>query len=1465
MEKASELCRINWTFVLIFLTFLDCLNIISRKIILLYFTSFMKKTLKTLLLLSLVALWCCSSIAKAQVTTPVNNVPDYYYANYQFIDDWNQIWDVFSKIKSRYDLGMSIDSSYFRELHTYFQNSFKYLVKDYSTVYEKCTLLAEQYSNWASRMDVQWFLWNSCYKILSDVASNITTKYTVKARGKANFNGWSAPVTITFDARDSVDPSSETIPTENFFWYYRDEKWVDTPMWKWNVINYEFKEAGNFVVHLVVRSSNVNKWILDWEQDLVVKVSPKAANIVVYANTRKMSTSVPTKIWVTEWEKWVVFDWSATMPRWWRSILSHKWDISFGGSIIYSRSWEWSPSYINVPLKWNWEFKITLTTWDNENNKVSETFILYMTDPVTVIKQTPAQWTTSTTMTFDGSASYSITSRLNTYVWEIFDQDWVKVAMEQGKKMSKIFTKPWNYLVRLTVTDIAGNQNVDVKNIYIESTIPTPQFTATPTMKWTYPSEFTFDASNSSDIDVLNGFDALEYSWKFSDTEGTKIISTENNNERVVVQFNSLWKHTIKLTATDQYWKFASITKTIEIKSTLRPEIEAIPWAITWWKVMQFKSTVNRPVINYKWDYGDKTTTNSQYASDVEHTYGQRWIYTVNLTVYDSGWNYNTVAEKVFIWEIEYPIAAYRIKNSKWFYIQASDTCKITWSNGLQEVDAYPVNRYANFTIDPRISVNTQWNSNWLTYVFEPESIMWTNLATIKSDLTHKFSLTGCHYVDLTIQDSNVWKQDKVRIWFKVKNALPTIKNVTLSFPQYSDNNAIWFSANTSSSNKVTFDCSWTSNLTIKVTAVGAADSDWSISRLRFYYYNADDPSRIIEYKETRMTAPYVYFVIPRISWEYRFWVMVYDNDGWMIDSEEYLWSNPSIYFPAQCNDSEVPTVSLKTSSQNIEVWDTVTYTIVSRISNNNDDFETDRTFYYDFTWDWVWDLVTKKDKATYTFTEPYEDWVTPRGAVEYRWKIWRWDWALILVRNGIKPIMLYNSYKNTVIFRDLSIGTFQQRQICFDVDECSKWNTKFQRTHLVTLDPEDLTWWTTTSITQNDSFLWNYSEYWTHNLSLYLKNKYWIEVKTWFTIKTTSSTNNWLIAPGVNMITIPETTFTNANPEIFLSKAMNNTLLMYISNENWGTCYVDTDIATDSDGDSKTDNDVDISCNTIAKIVYQPNYESSIWRVYFTSNGQLTFKNFYVTFEWYILELDEEKLWIYNDITLLINWIEDISVENTDLKSSLDVLRKNLNNITVVTPMVVSINSQLEEWWITMDSKQKEILDSVLGRLSNSDTIVSVWMSEYEKQKMEILTIIPDSYKSMFEKMFEDFEATDSWDVRMGILTGMWNTILLDGKKKYEMGDYDIEASRLKICAIVEYYDMLPSVGNMCSTDSDSWKPLPSNSDNWKDSTWWWLPSWLKIVLIILVWWLLAMGWVIVFFSIKAKLNSTSDEDEEW
>ena len=1057
----------------------------------------MKKALKVLILWGIVAFFGIMPNNNLEVEAAPNNVPAYYYANYKFIDDWTQIWDIFRTIQARRDVGFDVDSSMFTDLYIHFANSFPHLTPYYKTTYEKCLLLADDLRKKYSYSSMEALMWNSCYKRLQSAASDIHNSYTVHPTYKINPSTWMAPLTVTFDARGSSDPSSETIPRDNFFRYYRDENGVDTPIWEWQVITYTFEEAGKFIVHLVVRSSNVSDWILDGEQDIEINVTPKAANIVVYANTRRMTKNSPIKIWTSEWEKWVIFDWSATRPRENRKILSHTWTVKNDKSwFSYAESNSWAPSYMKpVILKDNWKYKVTLTTKDNENNTVSESFEIYVSDPVSIVRQTPSIWNTSTVMTFDGSASYSIRSRLSSYVREIFDEDWEKIQMDQWKKINKIFMKPWNYLVRLVVTASSDAlQNEDIKEVFIDSTTPTPQFTVTPTSKRKYPSEFTLDASNSTDIDVVNWVDSLEYDRRFS-TEDYRIISTEDDNRRIVVQFDDVGKHTIKLKVTDQYWKYSMISKTLDIQSTLRPEIEAIPGAITRWKEMQFKATVNQAdtISTYIWNFGDWTTKDSQFATDVTHVYWQRGVYPVTLTVYDKDWkNSNTVTERVFIWETEFPIAAYRVKNSKWFFIQASEECEIEGSEVPQL--AYPIDRYASFTINPSISVNTQGNSKWLTYVFEPESLIWSNKATIQTTFTHKFSQVGCHYIDLTVQDSNIWKQDKTRIWFKVKNARPKVKNVTLTFPQYWDNSApIGFSNTNSTTNQTMFDCTWSSsNITIKVTAVDATDSDWTISRLRFYYYNTDDPSRILDSKETWINNPYVYFSLPRIGWEYKFWVMIYDNDDWMIDTEDYLWSNPSIYLPS-CNDSETPTVTLRASSQNIEIWDTVTFSVVSRIVSSNQDFDTDRTFYYDFTWDGKRDLVTKKDKVDYTFMEAYEGWVKPRAAVEYRWKLWTSDWPnpiVIYVRNGIKPILLYNSIGNTVIFRDLSIWIFQQRQICFEVNECKLWNTKYQKTHIVTVtkELENASVWPSTIITENDSFLQKYPDYWAHNVSIYLK-----------------------------------------------------------------------------------------------------------------------------------------------------------------------------------------------------------------------------------------------------------------------------------------------------------------------------------------------------------------------------------------
>lgn len=1425
--------------------------------------------------------FCIIPTENLQIKAAENNVPDYYYANYKFAEDWDSLLTRFTKAKAKYSLGQEFSSSEFTELAQHFDKVFPNLTQDYASVYEKCTLLANSLAKNYSRSEMNALMWSSCYKSLTQAINRMNSSYTVKPSVSSNPSVGMAPLTVTFDARSSTDPSLETIPSDNFYRYYRDEKWVDTPIWEWQVLSYTFNEPGKFIVHLVVRSSNVDQWILDGERNLTINVTPKAADIVVYANTRRMFKNIPLKIWITEGERWVVFDWSLTKPRWWRSIQRHRWVITNNWTTVEDTKWkDGAPTYINKELKWSWLFKVTLTTMDNERNSVSEDFYVYLSDPVTIIKQAPEKWTTSTTYNFDGSASYSITNRISSYVWEVFDWNWdenngEKITMFQGKKMNFNWNKklrPWNYLVRLTVTDTKWAQTVETKELYVESTTPTPQFTVTPTNRRLYPSEFTLDASNTKDIDVDNWVDSLEYSWSFS-TDNVKILSSENNNEKIVVQFNEKGKHVIRMLVTDQYWKFASVSKTVEVKSTLRPEIEIIPGPVIRWKTLQFKSSVNQDVWDYSRDFWDGSMPiNSESATETQHVYRKRWIYPVKLTVTNADWEYNTINERAFIWEIDNPIAVYKVVNDKWFYIQSSDTCKIENKEWNYDTEAaFPVDRYAKFTINPWQSVNTKWTTNWLQYVFEKEEMAGSNQAKTTNQLSTTFNQIWCHYVDLTVKDSNVWKQDKTRIWFNVKNALPKLKNVTLSYVEDTSNvNNSMGMGNDMNSNKTILPCSGNSNLTVKVTAVEAEDPDWNISRLRFYYYNIDDPDRILEYKESRINVPYVYFILPRVSWEYKFWVMVYDNDGWMINSDEYLASNPSIYFPSNCGEVWVPTVTLKVSSTNIQVWDTVTYTIVSKLSADNEDFEADRTFYYDFEWDWIWDLVSKKDTATYTFNDTYEEWVTPKAAVEYRWKLWQAEWAKILVKNWIKPILLTNSYGNIVIFRDMSIWVMQQRQICFETNECELWNTKYRRSHILTTDPSELTWWSETSITQNDSFIWKYDNYWEHNVSIHLKNKYWIEVQTWFVVKTSSDKSNWRIAPWLNMITIPETTINNTNPEIFLSKVMNNTLLMYINDENWWTCYVDTDIATDSDWDGKSDNDVDIQCNKMAKIRYEPDYESAIGRVYFTNNGNLTFKNFYVTFEWIILELDDEKKEIYNDITSLVNGIEDLSTENTDLKRTLDKLRKNLNNRSEVTSLVITINEQIEEWWIKMSADQKETLDSVLSRLSNKDTIVSVWMNEYEKNKREIIALLPSQWtlKSTIEWKFEDFDANSSeyWlDERAKELEWIRDLIIKNSKKN----NIDENDFTLYFCNIFEHFSISTYTDKCWAAASDTildnYKKEKSNQST-TSSEKSKFPLRLKIILIILVWWLLTMWWVIIFFSVKARLNTAADnEDEEW
>ena len=184
------------------------------------------------------------------------------------------------------------------------------------------------------------------------------------------------------------------------------------------------------------------------------------------------------------------------------------------------------------------------------------------------------------------------------------------------------------------------------------------------------------------------------------------------------------------------------------------------------------------------------------------------------------------------------------------------------------------------------------------------------------------------------------------------------------------------------------------------------------------------------------------------------------------------------------------------------------------------------------------------------------------------------------------------------------------------------------------------------------------------------------------------------------------------------------------------------------------------------------------------------------------------------------------------------------------------------------MSASQKDMLDSVLGRLSNEDTVVSVWMNEYERSKKEIIALLPtkSSLKSTIEWMFEDFDekVADYWpEKRVELLEWIWDEIIKDSKKN----KWDESYITPHFCNIFEHFN-ISAYTDRCWTASDT---ISSNYDTAKNeqtttSEKSKFPLRLKIILIVLVWWLLTMWWIIVFFSIKARLNTESEnEDEEW
>ena len=1350
----------------------------------------------------------------------------YYHPNPEIAPYLEDVTEKFIKITSYANTpAVNIPTSLFAGLAEDFsilKNKLPQTKPNFRVIYENCYLISSQLAQWFSRVKFDTFN-AQCFWPWKRLINELVSNYAVKAKIKAYPKFWNAPLTVTFDARSSIDPSSDTIPVNNYYWYYKNSKWQEILIWQWPVVKYTFDTANNYVVHLTVKSSNKQtEWILDWAASITISVAPRIANIVLYVNWEKATLDRYIKLSTKEADLWVLFDATSTTPSKWTKIISSKWEIKKDWKVIYQDTIWWLPWVKKIKLPWKWTYFISLTLRDNTDKIIKKTYKIIVSDPVAIIKINPKVWTTSTLFNIDGSVSYSLQGKITSYKWYIAKPDGKREVLE-GKKFIKYkFPVPWMYSITLSIKDVLWNSNTDTYKLQVDSTSPTANFIFKPYDNWEKPSTFIFDASYSYDIDEAY-WDYLTYKWSF----WTNAIKTQyiNNGEKVIAQFNKKWVYRVTLTVKDKYWKTSSITKEVKVLSTLRPKLEINPNYTILWEPIQIKVVTNKPVAYFEYNFGDKKIVKSQ-SNIITHTYKIAGIYRLVVKAYSIDGDSNSIITNIFIGQRWYPLAIYKvIKENKVLSPTAYCMISCKWSEweGCEFAPAYEVPRLQDIKIDARNSINSQWIHDMLKIYFKKSD---NNEYIVSNTITARFDELGCKKVTLYVKDLNNNKLDKKDIYFKVVDALPVLKDLKMYFPQYGWTQNGTFRPRIWGANTLPKDifAAGFDPLLVKLQAINAYDPDSPmLSYFRWYYYKKWDRSNLIDVKITPYNIPEVVFAIPRIPWQYIFGVDVCDVDGKCTNSEEYLHLKPIVDIPPSAKNPDIPQVNSVRIDYNgikwigeVNVGDEVTIHVDTTILSKKSDFYSSKTIKYDFDNDGKYDLTTKKDVVKHIYTKPWKYRVKVKviyrgyGGIGYS--------APLIVKKWLKPMVDLNYKWQSLIFNDFSIGDIKEKKLCFDIRKCRKDSKNF--------------------LFENENY--GYVYYPTTGLKLLFfkyKDDYWNEKTLRKKIKIKADLQSSYL------LTLPKAQKKNDNYKVLVAWMYKNWFVLYYKSNN-KNCYIDKDISIDTDKNGSTLDDKDLICNHIYKLSYISKPE-----VILMIHDWNTKKKLVVDFANMQNLIPAKFQTQYEQIQRLIYKYSDYDSDKIQyfIKMLWD-LASNLDDITNRDAILLQLQTFIEDnkWLISEDDEK--IVESLISSLSDIATNAALTKDDsvLQQAKQEILLILSvnQTITDKLNDLFAKLDQTSSKDERKQILQQIMD-IALNEKKDWNIDDESLQMIKSDICSLLKYYE-IPS--KLCGTAIKE-NVSVSNSNSLMGKV-------VKIILIVLIIVVVLFIILVIIFMIKAKMR---------
>lgn len=439
----------------------------------------------------------------------------------------------------------------------------------------------------------------------------------------------------------------------------------------------------------------------------------------------------------------------------------------------------------------------------------------------------------------------------------------------------------------------------------------------------------------------------------------------------------------------------------------------------------------------------------------------------------------------------------------------------------------------------------------------------------------------------------------------------------------------------------------------------------------------------------------------------------------------------------------------------------------------NSDDFVANRVIKYDFDGDGIDDLSTKDTKVTYIYEK--DGIYTPRVKVTYRKRSGTAKGLTINVEKGTKAQFLYATLGKKIIIRDISLGDIVAKTFCLDLKTCK------ENTNLL--------------IENRSYFVATYSAAGKYAIQYDVADKFGNSSRQRGVVDVTQP------APATDavIVTLPGAIASSGGKAtVQVGKGLDNTILFYSEFAGTGDCFIDKDIAFDSNKDGTPDQDRDIACNQETMIKYIPQFDSSIARLYYAKDGKMLTTDIVVQFLDFDNTLPEALKTTYGQLNTLIDQVPDSS---SFLRTLLLNLRNNLIDPVAAQSIIVQIHDVLDTNPDAISDDLKQRILEIIEPLTNQSGESALGGSAYSNAKQGILYLLPSTRRLDTENLFITIESADG---DKGVIRDTLDQIIATAQAAFdakEIDAADLAEIQLQKCIIIDYYTI---EGTTCISATD-------------------------------------------------------------